>query len=230
LIRYSNLFAGAVLWPALAALAACTAATSRAGSVPDPGPDTTARRGQTYVYECVQGGPFTVRVEGDAAWLFLASGTKRLPRMVSASGARFSDGLVSYWSKGDEATFVLDGRTYPACRNDRARAIWEDAKFRGVDFRAIGNEPGWHLEIFDNETVLFTRNNGQDHHQFSFVSPVSDSVSRTSSYDLQNAAHHLQITLEARNCSDSMSGESFETRVSLLFDGKAYSGCGRALH
>jgi len=33
------------------------------------------------------------------------------------------------------------------CRNNRAMAICVDAKLRGVDFRAVGNEPGWNLEI-----------------------------------------------------------------------------------
>ena len=33
------------------------------------------------------------------------------------------------------------------CRNNRAMALWVDGKLRGVDCRAVGNEPGWNLEI-----------------------------------------------------------------------------------
>lgn len=39
------------------------------------------------------------------------------------------------------------------CKNNRAEAIWEDAKLRGVDFRAVGNEPGWHLELTAGERL-----------------------------------------------------------------------------
>jgi len=218
------------LLPALGILTACTNGMPRAGSAPDPDPEKTALTGQTYVYECGAGNQITVRTEGETAWLFPPSGTISLPKMASAPDARFSDGVTSYWSRGDEAAFVFGDRAYPACRNNRARAIWEDAKFRGVDFRAIGNEPGWHLEIFDEEKVRFIHNYGQEHHEFSFVPPGTDGASRSSRYELNDSVHRLSITLEGRTCSDSMSGESFETRVSLVFDGIAYSGCGRALH
>jgi len=214
----------------LSALTACTTGVSRTVSTSGSGSGSAVRVGQTFVYECAVGNPITVRVEGETAWLFLASGTKSLPHVVSASGVRFSDGATSYWNKGAEASFVLEGQMYSACRNNRARAIWEDAKFRGVDFRAIGNEPGWHLEIYDDEKVLFTNNYGQDSHQFSFVAPMSDPASRTSRYDLHGDVHRLSIELEGTACSDSMSGEPFQTRVLLLFDGKEYFGCGRALH
>lgn len=232
MIRLSQRFAaaGVVVCAAIAVATGCTTGAPPTGSAAGPDSEAAARSGRTYVYECAGANRLTVRVEGETAWLFLASGTARLPHVRSASGAKFSDGASTYWSKGEQASFVLPGRTYPGCRNNRALAIWEDAKFRGVDFRAVGNEPGWHLEIFDGEKVVFTHNYGQERHEFSFVPPMSDPASRTSRYQLRNAGHSLLITLAGRSCSDSMSGESFQTHVALLFDGIAYAGCGRALH
>jgi membrane-bound inhibitor of C-type lysozyme len=54
----------------------------------------------------------SIRVDvpyNELARLFLASGTITLARTVSASGGRFSDGVTSYWNKGDEAFFEVDG-------------------------------------------------------------------------------------------------------------------------
>ena len=150
--------------------------------------------------------------------------------MPSASGAKFSDGNLTYWGKGEEAQFVLNGRTFANCRNNRVRAVWEDARLRGVDFRAVGNEPGWHLEIYDQKMVLFTHNYGKDRYAFPAESPLKDGAERATSYLLESGEHRLVVTLVGVPCADSMSGEGFETTVSLEFDGKQLFGCGRVLH
>ena len=219
-----------VLLLTLTFLAACGAERSRSDSGHSAVSPALAASAQTYVYECADGNRITVRIEGETAWLFLASGTIGLPHVVSASGARFSDGATSYWNKGSEAVFVWDGQTSADCRNNRARAIWEDARLRGADFRAVGNEPGWQLEIFDKEKGLFDHNYGQESHEFQVSASMVDASPRATRYELRNDAHRLSIKLDARQCSDSMSGESFQTAAWLMFDGKAFFGCGKALH
>lgn len=227
--RLIRLGAPCVLLSAFISLTACGTGRSHvgAGEVPQSSSAATVR---TYVYECPDSDQFTVRTEGGTAWLFLASGTVRLSGVVSASGAKFSDGTRSYWSKGDEAVFVLDGRTYHGCRNDRKKAIWEDAKFRGVEFRAMGNEPGWLVEIHGAKRLVFSHNYGQKRYEFSNLRPLTDRASRTTRYELHSDAHRLSIALEGEPCTDSMSGEAYPTRVQLMFDGRPFSGCGKALY
>ncbi|MBW2335916.1 MAG: MliC family protein [Deltaproteobacteria bacterium] len=99
-------------------------------------------RTQTYVYECNDGYGFVARIEGENAWLFLPNGTISLPHVRSGSGARYSDGSITFWSKGEAALLETDGNSRRNCRNNRRKAIWEDAKLNGIDFRAVGNEPG----------------------------------------------------------------------------------------
>jgi len=36
--------------------------------------------------------------------------------------------------------------------------------------------------------------------------------------------------IAGQGCRDSMSGEPFETRVTVIFDDREYQGCGRPLH
>ncbi|MCK4351572.1 MAG: MliC family protein, partial [Candidatus Krumholzibacteria bacterium] len=56
----------------------------------------------TFVYECGDDYVFVVRIEGEAAWLFLPGQTIKLPHVPSGSGAKYSNGSVTFWSKGEE--------------------------------------------------------------------------------------------------------------------------------
>ncbi|KPK31471.1 MAG: hypothetical protein AMJ66_08690 [Betaproteobacteria bacterium SG8_40] len=197
----------------------------RASMAPAPG-----RAGSTFVYECGDGLRFTARIEGETAWLFLPSGTISLPHVEAASGAKYSDGSVTFWSKGESA--MLEGGNQPRteCSNNRAEAIWEDAKLRGADFRATGNEPGWYLEISREYGILLVTAYGTERYEFAPTEPSSDSALRKTTYKAAQAGHELTVTLEGRDCADSMSGAKFETTVTVMIDGNKLTGCGRPLH
>jgi putative lipoprotein len=201
--------------------------SKRAGDSHTGGP---GRPGQTYVYECEDGTQFTARVEGDKAWLFLRSGTLSLPHVEAASGAKFSDGMTTYWSKGESAMLERRDHARTACSNNRRAAIWEDAKLRGADFRAVGNEPGWNLEISRGNGIYFVTNYGSDKYTFAMPEPVSDKKAGTTSYSASTDGHKLSILLERGPCMDTMSDEQFETKVTVKFDEATLHGCGRPLH
>jgi membrane-bound inhibitor of C-type lysozyme len=185
---------------------------------------------KTYVYECSDGFSFVARVQKGNAFLFLPKETIRLPHVRSASGAKYSENQITYWSKGDKALLKIGNVKHTDCENNRSLAIWEDAKLRGVDFRAIGNEPGWNLEIIKGEKIVFIGNYGENRYDFVTPEPSIDQQARTTIYDAQNDEHELSVILKGRRCSDTMSGEAFETTVRVILDGKEYRGCGKALH
>ena len=187
-------------------------------------------RMQTCVYECNDGYGFIARIEGEKAWLFLPNGTISLPHVRSGSGARYSDGSITFWSKGEAALLETDGNSRRNCRNNRRKAIWEDAKLNGIDFRAVGNEPGWHLEIRTGDKIVFVGDYGQSRYQFATPEPRIDQQSRITIYEAQEGEHQAVIRIEGRSCGDTMSDETFEATVTVTLDGKKYRGCGRALH
>lgn len=52
----------------------------------------------------------------DTVTVTLPDGVVTLPHVVSASGARYSDGTTTFWNKGDEATIEISGETvYKGC-------------------------------------------------------------------------------------------------------------------
>jgi uncharacterized membrane protein len=104
--------------------------------------------------------------------------------------------------------------------------VWHAAKLRGVAFRAIGQEPGWLLEITNGEEILIVTNYGQDKESHPYVEPQVDQAARKTVYPVNDST---SVLIEGEPCTDSMSGESFRTTVTVTLGGKAYAGCGRAL-
>ncbi|NIS78931.1 MAG: phosphatase PAP2 family protein [Anaerolineales bacterium] len=184
---------------------------------------------RTYVYKCGDGFTFTARTE-EEAWLFLPDTTIRLPRVPSASGTKYREGQIMFWSKGDEAMLELGEEQHANCTNNRAKAIWEDARLRGVDFRAVGNEPGWHLEVTANEKIVFVGDYGNTTYAFVKPEPLVDQHTSKTVYRVQEGKQELTVVIQARPCRDSMSGEPFEASVTVILDDKKYRGCGKAMH
>ena len=110
--------------------------------VPDPRP-----LAKTLVYECPDEYEFVARVGPGEMAVWLEGRYLVLSRVRSASGAKYQEGDVVFWLKGDEALLSDGEQQHRNCLLVPARAPWEDARRRGVAFRAVGTEPGWHLEI-----------------------------------------------------------------------------------
>ena len=185
---------------------------------------------QTYVFSCEDDLSFTARIQSGTAWLFLRRETLQLPGTVSASGTRYSDGENTFWIEGKEATLSRQKSTHKGCRNNRRKAIWEHAKLNGVDFRAVGNEPGWVLEISSKTDILFLTDYGQSRHSFSGTRVSSATQMLTTIYEGRNERDRIEVTITGKRCGDSMSGEKFPVTVDVLLNEKVFRGCGRALH
>ena len=218
-----------VLWLSFTFLAACVQIKD-AMDYAHIGP-IAAKPAKTYVFECPDGYAFTASIEGTTAWLFLPEQTIKLPHVFSASGAKFSARQTTLWTKGNEARLEIDSKTHIACKNNHAKAIWEQAKLNGVDFRAIGNEPSWILEIVKGETIIFAYFYDKIiKNMFTKIELEVDQSARKTVYKAKNEWHTISVTIVGTLCQDTMSGESFESRVTVELDDKLFNGCGKALH
>jgi len=73
---------------------------------------------RTIVYRCPDQAGFTVTMDAAGSSVRLeglVSGPVTLPLAPSASGARYSDGQTTYWSKGFEALFEAHGEPSRTC-------------------------------------------------------------------------------------------------------------------
>ncbi|MGD8428329.1 MAG: MliC family protein [Balneolaceae bacterium] len=183
-----------------------------------------------YVYNCKDSLQFTVYVTRDNTWLFLPDTTVRLDPVRSGSGAKYQEGSYIYWSKGNEALLQIPNQSLRKCKLVPREKSWGAAKIRGVDFRALGQEPGWLLEIINGRHIEYVGNYGRDTVQVPATEPDLNRQDGTIIYDAQTEGHHLKVEIKKEPCTDAMSGFQFPNTVSVIVDGKAYQGCGKSLN
>jgi uncharacterized membrane protein len=194
---------------------------------PAAAPEPPASEGATtYVFVCDEQTAYTVRTTGAKAWVFRPEGTLMLPAVPVRVGAKYSDGAFELWIDGQQAQLGESGSELQRCRNDRRRAVWEKAKLDGADFRAVGNEPGWNLQILEGSRIVLIADYGAARVERPLPQPMIDQEARTTRWD----TGELIVEVIGVPCRDSMSGESFESTVVVTWGEQTLRGCGRALH
>lgn len=207
------------------AIVACMTACAAEQPNAHPAKDASALQ-QTFVFMCPDGSDYVVRATGSEAWVFRPGSGLRLKAVASAGQSRYANDQVRLAIDGENGLLSEPGKTAQSCRNDRQRAVWERAKLDGVDFRAVGNEPPWVLEIREQSRLVLITDYGANRIERSLPQPINDTTNKTTRWD----AGDLQIEVSAGACAETMSGEKSESRVVVRWQGRVLSGCGRPLH
>ena len=188
---------------------------------------------KTYVYECSDTYSFTANIGNNQARLFFP-GQKQgitLAHAFSIFDAKFNAKQTTLWIEEDVARLEIDSTVHEDCHNNQSKAVWAHAKLNGVDFRALGNQPSWILEIVKGENIIFADFFGKTINKYLFTrpEPVIDQVARKTEFKVTNKDHAIFVTIIGTPCQDTMSGESFDFSVTVDLDDKVYLGCGRSL-
>jgi len=176
-----------------------------------------------FAYNCSDDYRFVAEVSTEEAWLFLPNQMVKLGKRGKGYGSK----QLFFTYIGWDANLSIGKKRYQ-CKNDGIEARWERAKFEGVAFRAIGNEPGWSLEIYDDSKILFHTNHGKDTTLFTVEEKYSNITS--TEYKLRSKENTFYVRIEGRKCFDTMLERSYESTVYLNFDGHELRGCGKALY
>jgi membrane-bound inhibitor of C-type lysozyme len=214
--------APAVAPPAASSPAAPAPATGDARDEPPAG----ALR--AYVWYCADGQKLVMRnlFREKAIAIDFHDGTRRLDQTMSASGARYADAVAAFWIKGSAATLERQGAPLVKCEERRAESLVEDARARGVEFRAVGNEPGWVLEVGPAGRISWTTNFGAE--RFDFDRSQSTAAEGAQRYTAQQGMNAIGVTVRAERCVDDGEVE-FGHSASVEFAGQTYRGCGLEL-
>lgn len=209
-------------------LAACTGGDIREGQPSDAVAvqSNESLPSGTLVYDC-NGFEFVARLGVDEITVWVDDGEVVLPQVRSASGALYEAGDVSFWSKGDDAMLTLPGQSHMNCYLQRQRVPWEEARRRGVDFRATGNEPGWHLEIRSGRQLLLVTDYGM--RRIVVLDPLEETVGETRVYHGTTRAHEVRVEIVETPCTDTMSGQIFPNQAVVTLDNTRFQGCGQDL-
>lgn len=112
--------------------------------------------------------------------------------------------------------------------NLAAMPPWGEARNAGVDFRGVGQEPGWMIDIHQQNRILLLLDYGESLTEFPLPTPTYPQEGATR-YEAQTGAHTLSVTIRRFPCEDVMSGERFPASVEIMIDERTLSGCGRSV-
>lgn len=177
-----------------------------------------------FVYDCADSLRLSAHVTPDSAWIFLPDTALRTKPVRSGSGARYEAGPYLFWSKDDEALLQLREGSLMKCTTMPREKAWQAARLRGVDFRALGQEPGWYLEIRKGQQMKYVGNYGRD--TLIVSSPKAEENPQKNVHE----APSLKVEITSQECTDAMSGFKFPQTVRLTVEGNTYTGCGRFLN
>ncbi len=215
---------------ALVVLAGCASGSGSVGSGAFAGIESVPfEEDNTFVYRCSNDFRFSVRVRTDTVDIRYGTETATLPRVISASGERYAADGVTFWNRGDEGLLESPRISYTECASRHAANPWVESGLLGYDFRAVGQEPGWLLEI-DNERgmrVLTDYGETEIH-----VGETPDRIAESSSswsYTVRGEPAEVRVVIADTACQDVMSGEEFPNSVTLTVDGRDLTGCGQSL-
>lgn len=180
-------------------------------------------------WRCTPAQPLVTAHPDDELRLWSAHGAWRMPPAVVASGARYQQGEMSFWDRGDEAV-VESPRGRLECRRDTAREALTRRDRPGVMFHGRGNEPGWTLSLpKDVPEVDLLLDYGERQLTLPYrVMAINNDAGRVSLAS-GRADRPFELQLEAAACFDGMSGKPFPVRVTLAIDGETYRGCGQGI-
>lgn len=187
-------------------------------------------RTETLVLSCSEVLEFTVKIEGESAWAYLPGQTRKLQKQGTSRGLKFADSTTVLWIDGKRSALSWRGQFFSLCTNNNSAAVWEDAKLRGIHFRATGNEPGWYLEIGAGNDIHFSTSYGLTQAKYKGRDLKVEITPNETFYRNKHGMHEFKVSLTPGPCVDDMSGEIFETIVIVTLNDHEFRGCGRALN
>ncbi len=105
---------------------------------------------------------------------------------------------------------------------------WDGARAAGVDFRGIGQEPGWIIDIYTQDRITLTWDYGERTADFPLPQASSPQEGATR-YDTALNGQTLAVTIRRAPCQDTMSDESYPSTVEVVIDGRTLNGCGKSV-
>ena len=159
----------------------------------------------------------TLRQLGDGASLAVDGRSWALrpePAAVGVKRVAVDDERTLLWTKGNAALLEIEGVRQPECT-----LLSEDR----VQFRAVGNEPGWRLDVTARALVLLTDDGDT---RIVAPGPLLEARAGLRHYRADSVDGELSATVVERLCVDSMSAMPHPAAVEVSWQGQTLRGCG----
>lgn len=151
---------------------------------------------------------------------------RRLSSVRAASGAKYEGRNAMVWSKGDTATVHIDGQRFSNCTVAPGPEGYARERHRNLHFRAIGQEPGWLVEV-TADTLRFAWAYGQ--HEVTTFRFSKETDAGRIRYRAETDRGPVRVVAEPEQCTDPMNGRLFSHTVTVTLAGDTHTGCGSPL-
>lgn len=125
---------------------------------------------------------------------------------------------ITFWDKGTSAVLEIEGKAYPECQK-----INNPGSVEIKNYRAIANDPAWHLVIRDGK-MMFNSLYGAK--IVTAVLPEARITAEGQTYLLRTGTQDMRITIAHKACQDTLTTRYYPDQVRVLFQGKETKGCG----
>jgi uncharacterized membrane protein len=214
--------------------ALCKAADAPPSSIPAAEPPPPALLGiWTVVSHSMPGVSAMSDAEADK-WhglsirLLQAEAVSRSDRCVTPEYRSVADTLELSCGQGVWSAF---GARMFAAGPDRVRALWDGVLFeleRDQDLTAVGQEPGWFLELTQGKELRLIYAYGEKRVIIPAPPGTRDS-SGAVTYRAKADSTDLAILVTRANCADAMSGKPYPMTVTVTVNGETLRGCGEPM-
>lgn len=185
---------------------------------------------RVLAYQCETSGlRFTAAEKTDALYLFLDDQGARLTPVMGEEGYQWEKGEVRFEIFSETHVGVtLKGKEH-VCEVDRYQTLWEAAKLSGVNYRGVGHEPEWILEV--SEGLSFARILSPLS-RLSLSGPIKIEPVEDTPVSILTFTRYPDVSIELSGyrCQDTMDDRVYDSSIEIRMDGQVYRGCGRALH
>src|SRR5690242_17163002 len=114
----------------------------------------------------------------------------------------------------DDKLALTAGDGAPILFRREEAANLKDARARGIDFRAAGQEPGWVVELKEGGDITAVLDYGAT--SLILPTPTAETAEDgTVTYDSSTDTDHLVLNIKHKICLDTMSGEAHSSTVEL---------------
>ncbi|MEZ4696696.1 MAG: hypothetical protein R2832_09810 [Rhodothermales bacterium] len=93
-----------------------------------------------------------------------------------------------------------------------------------VEFHALGQEPGWMLDISEGDSMLLRYDYGQS--RLAAPTPSPEMTDSSVVYEANSSGTRWRVEIRNVPCQDSMSGQGYEATVEVVLGDRHMRGCG----
>jgi hypothetical protein len=181
-------------------------------------------RPPVFVYDCDNLATMTARRFADRLEL---SGAGEAPMTLPHIGedpATFADAAVTVTMTADylRLTGTMGGTV---CRRNSEEAPWQDARLRGIEFRATGSQPDWVLEYDEGIALTFVAS-GFPRLTATLLSVAANSGDRMT---IEGGDGHREVLVVIERAVCTGPSGITTARVVVTTETHTFSGCGRVL-